>query len=105
MVYVIAQLTIHDRARYGRYVAGFMAVLQQFGGRLLAADESPQVVEGTWDRHKVVLLSFVDRAAYEAWASSAAYQAIAKDRIAASEGPILLVQGIERPGRPDQPAE
>ena len=96
MVYVVAQLTVHDPARYGRYTAGFMAVLQQFGGRLLANDESPEVIEGTWDRQKVVLLQFSDRAASEAWASSDAYQAIAADRIAASEGPVLLVHGFGR---------
>jgi uncharacterized protein (DUF1330 family) len=96
MVYVVAQLTVHDRERYSRYAAGFMAVLQQFGGRLLANDEAPEVIEGNWDRQKVVLLQFSDRAAFEAWASSEAYQAIAGDRIAASEGPVLLVQGIGR---------
>lgn len=94
MVYVVAQLTIHDRERYQRYTVGFMAVLEQHGGRLLASDESPEVLEGSWERDKVVLLSFADRSAYEAWASSEAYQRIARDRIAASEGPILLVQGV-----------
>ncbi|HEU4728248.1 MAG TPA: DUF1330 domain-containing protein [Kofleriaceae bacterium] len=33
---MIAQLTIHDRERYDRYAAGFMAVLRQFNGWLLA---------------------------------------------------------------------
>lgn len=94
MVYVVAQLTIHDRERYQRYTAGFMAILKQHGGRLLASDEAPEVMEGSWERDKVVLLSFADRSAYEAWASSEAYQRIAQDRIAASEGPVLLVQGI-----------
>lgn len=96
MVYVVAQLTVHDRERYNRYAAGFLAVLQQYGGRLLANDEAPEVVEGTWDRDKVVLLSFADRAAFEAWASSDAYKAIAGDRIAASDGPVLLVKGFGR---------
>ena len=96
MVYVVAQLTVHDRERYNRYSANFMAVLQQFGGRLLANDEAPEVLEGTWDRQKVVLLQFADRAAFEAWANSEAYRAIATDRIAASEGPVLLVRGFGR---------
>ena len=97
MVYVIAQLSIHDRERYDRYTAGFMDVLRQFQGRLLVSDEAPRVVEGTWRGDKVVVLSFADEASYEAWASSDAYGAIAPDRIAASEGPILVVRGVERP--------
>jgi uncharacterized protein (DUF1330 family) len=96
MVYVIAQLTIHDRARYDRYAAGFMEVLRQHGGRLLVSDEAPRVVEGAWSHDKVVVLSFADEPAFEAWASSDAYRTIAQDRIAASDGPILMVRGIER---------
>ena len=49
-------------------------------GRLLAADESPMVVEGTWDGDKVVLLWFPDEAAYREWAESPDYQEIVKDR-------------------------
>jgi uncharacterized protein (DUF1330 family) len=45
-VYAIAALSIHDRLRYDRYVAVFMPVLLKYGGRLLAADERPDVVEG-----------------------------------------------------------
>ena len=99
MVYVIAQLSIHDRARYERYTAGFMEVLRQFGGRLLASDESPRVIEGAWSHDKIVVLSFADEPAFEAWASSDAYRTIAQDRIAASEGPILVVRGIDRTPR------
>jgi hypothetical protein len=49
-VYVIAQISIHDRPRYERYVAGFMPVLKRYGGQLLAADEQPELVEGQWAR-------------------------------------------------------
>ena len=62
-VYAIAQLTITDRAAYGRYQERFMGVMSRYKGRLLAADEHPTVVEGAWDRDKVVLLWFPDEAA------------------------------------------
>lgn len=80
-VHVVASLTLHDRERHQRYTSGFMAVLRQ-------------VVEGRWERDKVVLRSFADRGAYEAWAGSEAQQRIARDRIAATEGPVLRVRGI-----------
>jgi len=51
-------------------------------------------VEGSWERDKVILLSFADRSAYGAWASSEAYQRIARDRSVAPEGPVLRVRGI-----------
>jgi uncharacterized protein (DUF1330 family) len=92
--YVIAQLTIHDRARYDRYAAAFFPTLQPFGGRLLAADERPQVLEGDWPREKLVLIAFPDQQAATDWAASPAYRAIAVDRLAASDAVVLLVQGF-----------
>ena len=93
-VYVVAQITITDRARYERYQARFMRVLQKYEGRLLAADEHPLVAEGAWDREKVVLFSFRDEAAFRRWANSPEYAEIAVDRKAGSTGVVLLVKGI-----------
>jgi uncharacterized protein (DUF1330 family) len=94
MVYAIAQLRIHDRATYERYQGRFMGVMKKFRGRVLAADESPQVVEGSWDRQKVVLLEFPDEPAFREWAESPEYLEIAKDRKAGSDAVVLLVKGF-----------
>ena len=51
-VYVVGQLKFTDRTAYERYAARFRGVLKQFGGRLLAADEQPEIIEGRWDRDK-----------------------------------------------------
>lgn len=92
--YAIAQLSIHDRVRYDRYAAAFMPVLAKYGGRLLAADEHPSIVEGQWSGDKVVLMAFPDRDTFTAWANSPKYQEISKDRLAATEGPVLLVHAL-----------
>jgi uncharacterized protein (DUF1330 family) len=94
-VYALAQITIHDRERYDRYVERFAAVFAKFEGRLLAADESPIVLEGEWSHQKVILMSFPDRPALERWASSPEYRDIAKDRLAATTGTVLLVHGFD----------
>ena len=93
-VYALGQLTIRDRARYLRYVQRFHEVLARFGGRLLAADESPEVLEGAWERDKVILLAFESADSFWAFARSGAYQEIARDRLASTEGTVLLVHGI-----------
>ena len=93
-VYAIAQLKITDRTAYDRYQAKFMGVMKRFRGRVLAADERPQVIEGEWKRDKVVLLSFPDEQAFLEWADSPEYQEISKDRKAGSEAVVLLVKGI-----------
>jgi len=93
-VYALAQLRITDRVAYDRYRAKFPAVFSRFGGRVLAADERPQVVEGDWDRHKAVLMEFPDEAAFRAFADSPEYQEISRDRVAGSEAVVLLLQGL-----------
>jgi uncharacterized protein (DUF1330 family) len=69
-VYVIVQLKMTDRAAYDRYQDRFFDVFRKFSGRLLSADENPTVLEGAWDRDKLVLMSFSDDAAFHAWANS-----------------------------------
>ncbi|MGH3562165.1 MAG: DUF1330 domain-containing protein [Mycobacterium sp.] len=93
-VYAIAQLRFTDRAAYDRYQAKFADVFRRHSGTLLAADESPQVVEGRWDREKVVLMSFPDEDAFRSWAESPEYQHISNDRRAGADTVVLLVKGL-----------
>ena len=93
-VYAIAQLKMTDRAAYDRYQARFMEVFRRHPGTLLAADESPQVVEGAWDGEKVVLMSFPDESAFRAWAESPEYRLISQDRHAGADTVVLLVKGL-----------
>ena len=93
-VYAIAQLWIHDRATYGRYVDRFMGVMKNYKGRVLVADESPVVLEGAWDGNKIVVISFPDEAAFRAWAESPEYLEIAKDRKAGAKSVIVLKRSM-----------
>jgi uncharacterized protein (DUF1330 family) len=98
-VYAIAQMSIRDRARYDRYAAAFLPVLAKYGGRLLVADEHPALVEGQWSGEKVVLIEFPDRGTFTTWANSPEYQEISKDRLAATDGVVVLVRGLAQPTR------
>ena len=94
-VYALAQLRIHDAERYGRYMSRFMPVLEKYNGTLLAADETPRVLEGQWwDRNKVVLMEFADSATFRAWAASPEYTEIAEDRKAGADAVVLLVKSF-----------
>ena len=93
-VYVIAQLAFTNERLYRRYQEAFPAVWKKYRGRLLAADENPEVVEGQWEGNKVVLLSFPDEAAYREWADSNEYQEISRDRMAGANTVSLLVRGL-----------
>jgi len=93
-VYVIVQLKMTDRAAYDRYQARFFDVFRKFSGRLLSADEHPAVLEGAWNRDKLVLMSFPDAAAFRAWADSPEDLEISKDRKAGADVIVLLAKGF-----------
>jgi uncharacterized protein (DUF1330 family) len=93
-VYALAQFTIHDRVRYEAYAARFAETMRGHKGRVLAAEEDPEVVEGKWEGTKLVLIEFPDADAWRRWAFSPAYRAISTDREAATDGCVLLVKGL-----------
>ncbi|MCB1413764.1 MAG: DUF1330 domain-containing protein [Xanthobacteraceae bacterium] len=97
-VYILAQLRFTDEAAYRRYQSRFFDVFRRFDGRFLVADERPEVLEGDWDRDKVVLMSFPDAEAARRFHESPEYQAIAVDRKAGADAIVLQVRGFEGGG-------
>ena len=93
-VYIVAELTIEDRAEYARYEAGFMEIFQNYRGEVLAVDEQPQVIEGEWKHSRTVLLRFPDAAEAERWYGSPEYRAIAQHRWKASRANVAILQGM-----------
>ncbi len=96
--YLIARVKIHDRSGYSNYIAGFMEVLAKFKGKLLSVDESPELLEGTWDVTRTVLIEFPGKSEARAWFNSREYQELAKHRLGAADADIVLVQGRETVG-------
>jgi uncharacterized protein (DUF1330 family) len=96
-VYVIAQLKFTDAERYRKYQARFFDVFKESGGRLLAADEKPVVLDGDWERDKIVVMSFADEARARGFLVSPGYREISKDRIAGADTLGLLVHGLPSP--------
>jgi uncharacterized protein (DUF1330 family) len=91
--FVIAQLTIYDRAAYSAYGAAVDETLTPYGGRILSVEEQPNVLEGTWNHTRTVLLEFPTSERAVDWYSSAQYQAIVGQRQAASSGNLVILRG------------
>ena len=92
--YVVAQLRFTDEPAYRRYQRRFADVFAGSGGKLLAADEAPIVLEGKWASDKLVIMEFDGREAAREFLQSPAYQAISQDRKAGAETIALLVRGL-----------
>ncbi len=89
---IIAQLKFTDEARYRRYQNAFAPVFAKFNGRLVAAEEEAQVLEGDWPNDKVVILEFPDRDSAMTFQTSPEYQEIASDRVGGADATVLMVR-------------
>ena len=92
--FAIAQLTIHDRVAYSKYGAAVDDTLTPYGGTILSVEEHPNVLEGTWNHTRTVLLEFPTSEQAMSWYSSAQYQAIVGQRLAASTANLVILRGL-----------
>jgi len=93
-VYVVAQGRIEDRKKLDEYVGKVLPTISAGGGRVLAFDETPEVVEGEIDHPRTVILEFDSREAFRAWYDSADYQEILPLRLDSAPGSLILVKGL-----------
>jgi uncharacterized protein (DUF1330 family) len=91
--YFVAKISVRDRERYARYLAGTDEVLEAHEGKVLAVDEDVTVLEGQWNCTRTVLIEFPSEESAEAWYKSPEYQSIAVHRLAASSTDAVFVKG------------
>ncbi|MEE9608143.1 MAG: DUF1330 domain-containing protein [Myxococcota bacterium] len=97
-VYVVAQGRIKDRDKLNQYVQKAVPTIGSHGGRVVAFDETPEVVEGTIDLARTVILEFPSREAFRAWYDSPEYQAILQLRLDSAPGTLIVAEGLASSG-------
>ena len=96
-VYVVSQGRIENRKLLDEYVAKALPTIQSHGGRVVAFDEAPEVVEGTIDHPRTVILEFASREAFRTWYDSPEYQSVLPLRLESAPGTLILVEGLAPP--------
>ena len=91
--YFVAQISIHDPGEYERYLEGFDEVFEKYDGEVVAVDDHPSVLEGHWDRTRIVLIRFPSEEEARRWYDSPEYQEIVQHRWRASKADVILVTG------------
>ena len=91
--YFIALIDIHDPARYEQYLAGYDEVFNKFKGKVIAVEENPRVLEGTWPAGRTVMIKFPNDHELRQWYDSKEYQILAKHRKEASVASIAIITG------------
>lgn len=90
--YVILTEDIKDPAGMAEY--GKLATQAMDGATIVAVDQKPQVIEGSWHGSQTVVLEFESVDAARAWYESEAYQKAVKVRQAAADCNAVIVSGF-----------
>jgi uncharacterized protein (DUF1330 family) len=86
-------MTIRDPERFKQYTALSAPAVHAAGGRYVVAGVQPEVVEGTFDAHRIVVVQFPSIERAREFYHSAAYQAARQKRAGAAEFRMLLLEG------------
>ncbi len=92
--YLVAEVQVHDAAAYSRYSALTPAIIGRFGGRFLARGGLTEVVEGTTNKTRVVIVEFPSMDVARNFYDSPEYQQARELRLGVSEAQFILVDGV-----------
>jgi uncharacterized protein (DUF1330 family) len=91
--YIIAEVAVTNPTGYEAYRPLAGASIAQYGGKFLVRGGKAELIEGSPDPARVVVIEFADIDAAKRWYYSPEYQEALKIRLANSTGRVLLVEG------------
>jgi uncharacterized protein (DUF1330 family) len=92
--YVIAHIDVTDPQNYEEYKKMSPSSIAHYGGRFLVRGPKPEVLEGTWDPKRLVLLEFPSVERAREWWASAEYAPAKAKRQATSIGTLIILEGL-----------
>jgi uncharacterized protein (DUF1330 family) len=92
--YVIAHIDVKDPARYEDYKKMSPVSIHKCGGRFIARGGKAEVLEGTWQPKRLVLLEFPSVERAREWWASDEYAPAKALRQATSVGDMIVVEGL-----------
>jgi uncharacterized protein (DUF1330 family) len=95
-VYFIAQITVKDTEEYQKYLDQSGAIFKRYKGTYLVVDDAPEILEGSWDFTRTVVIKFESGEDLKAWYYSKEYQEILKYRLNASSSNTILAEGLDQ---------
>ena len=92
--YVLVQIDVRDAAAYERYKALAGPTVAAHGGRYLVRGGPTEILEGSWQPRRLVILEFADAARAKAWWSSPEYTEAKHIRHGCAGTEMLLADGV-----------
>jgi len=91
--YFIAEVNVTNPAGYEAYRPLAGASIAQYGGKFIARGGKTELLEGSPEPARIVVIEFADIGAAKRWYNSPEYQEALKIRLANSTGRVLLTEG------------
>jgi uncharacterized protein (DUF1330 family) len=92
--YLIAHIDVKDPDRYKDYIQMSPISIKKYGGRFIARGGNVDVLEGTWQPKRLVLLEFPSVEAAREWYASEDYAPAKALRQATSTGDLVIIEGL-----------
>jgi uncharacterized protein (DUF1330 family) len=94
--YLIVNIAaIHDDRKYAEYRHRVTETIRAVGGEYLVRGGHVDVLEGSWQPNRVVVVRFPSAQAAQSWWSSPAYTELKQMRQDSAVTEMILVEGIE----------
>jgi tRNA-Thr(GGU) m(6)t(6)A37 methyltransferase TsaA len=91
--YIIVQIDIHDPVAYERYRIMATPTVAAYGGRYVVRGGASEILEGSWQPRRLVVLEFADAARARAWWDSPEYAPAKALRQQIADTEMLLIEG------------
>ena len=90
--YFIAEVEITNPTDYQPYRDQAGPIIEQYGGRFVARGGKTELLEGSPEPQRVVIIEFADTAAARRWYNSPEYQAVLPIRLANSHSRAFIIE-------------
>ena len=92
--YIVVNIDVKDADRYSTYKEMAPPSIAQYGGRYIARGGNAEVLEGSYQPKRFVILEFPSVEKARAWWGSTEYADAKKLRQASSSTDMILVEGV-----------
>ena len=92
--YLIAEVEVTDPAVFEQYRAGVSATIAAYGGKYLVRGGALDVLEGTWQPKRVILLQFDSMARLNEWYGSKEYAPLLALRKKCATTNVVAIEGV-----------
>ena len=92
--YAIFNIEVTNPEDYKEYVEKVKPVAEKFGGDYIIRGGTNQIIEGTWQYSRTVVIKFPSYEKALEWYNSDLYKPVKELRQKNSEGNIIIIKGV-----------